>query len=252
MTRNKIITRAIVFILLGAIVNVALAWYCAICVRLTVNDEKGLFWSSADAPAFRHDVYERPGHCSIVTLLVRRQDQIDPERVSQPMRSCWFSELDQKRYYAAPKGITRVAAHGWPSYALWGGFRLFWTDDKPAEPLDYFGSIPLEDFGGKPYPSWLDRRALPLRPLWPGFAINTIFYAAVLWIVFAAPGVIKRLRRRRRGQCIHCGYDLRGQSGSGNGAQRCPECGKAIPGRNAVHGAAAPCNPCSDDERSTT
>jgi len=29
--------------------------------------------------------------------------------------------------------------------------------------------------------------ALPLRPLWPGFAINTLFYAGVLWMLFAIP-----------------------------------------------------------------
>ncbi|MCZ6655485.1 MAG: hypothetical protein O7D91_20955, partial [Planctomycetota bacterium] len=26
-------------------------------------------------------------------------------------------------------------------------------------------------------------KVIPLRPLWPGFAINTIFYAAILWLL---------------------------------------------------------------------
>jgi hypothetical protein len=65
---------------------------------------------------------------------------------------------------------------------------------------------------------------LPVRPIWPGFAINTIFYAAALWVVFLIPGSVKRFRRRRRGLCIHCGYDLRGQPAN---SHKCPECGKS-------------------------
>ena len=45
--------------------------------------------------------------------------------------------------------------------------------------------------------------------LWPGFAINTISYAAIVWILFTVPGVAVRRRvRRKRGQCAACGYSL--------------------------------------------
>jgi hypothetical protein len=68
---------------------------------------------------------------------------------------------------------------------------------------------------------------LPVEPIWPGFAINTVFYAAVLWVLIAGPGAVRRLVRRRRGRCTRCGYDLRGQvAASGfNGKIVCPECG---------------------------
>ena len=66
-------------------------------------------------------------------------------------------------------------------------------------------------------------RVLPLRPIWPGFAINTIFYAALLWMLWLSPFVVRRVVRRRRGRCINCGYDLRGTSGGGG--EVCPECG---------------------------
>ena len=68
-----------------------------------------------------------------------------------------------------------------------------------------------------------DVTPLPVRPLWPGFAINTIFYAAILWLLFAAPGLIRRRLRHFRGRCVHCGYDLRGQPADSN---KCPECGR--------------------------
>ena len=40
---------------------------------------------------------------------------------------------------------------------------------------------------------------LPLRPIWPGFAVNTIFYAAILWLVIPGPIALRRHIRRKRG-----------------------------------------------------
>jgi hypothetical protein len=60
----------------------------------------------------------------------------------------------------------------------------------------------------------------PFRPIWPGFAINTAFHAAVLWMLFAAPFALRRWRRIRRGLCPKCGDDLRGTESA-----ICPECG---------------------------
>jgi len=58
-------------------------------------------------------------------------------------------------------------------------------------------------------------------------------YPAVSWV----RGPLRRSRRRRRGQCIHCCYDLRG-----NVSGICPECGASIePG-----GDRAPSEPSTD------
>ena len=63
-------------------------------------------------------------------------------------------------------------------------------------------------------------RTLPLRPIWPGFLINTLFYATILWLLAFGPFAARRFIRNKQGRCIKCGYDLRGSSGGG-----CPECG---------------------------
>jgi len=65
------------------------------------------------------------------------------------------------------------------------------------------------------------QRRVPLTPIWPGFAINTVFYAAILSLPFIAFGRIRHRRRIRRGLCPKCGYDLRGRSHA-----VCPECGR--------------------------
>ncbi len=62
---------------------------------------------------------------------------------------------------------------------------------------------------------------LALTPLWWGVAGNTVVYASLLLAVFAAPGWVRRARRRREGKCVGCGYDVRG-------VERCPECGKEV------------------------
>ncbi len=71
------------------------------------------------------------------------------------------------------------------------------------------------------------RRRLGLRtryafllPIWSGFAVNTVFYAALLWLPIRGPFVLRRLIRRKRGLCVACGYDLRHAD-----HDACPECG---------------------------
>jgi hypothetical protein len=58
----------------------------------------------------------------------------------------------------------------------------------------------------------------PTVPMWPGFALNTVFYGAIVFVLWTEPGFVRRRRRRRRGLCAGCGYELKG-------LERCPECG---------------------------
>ena len=71
---------------------------------------------------------------------------------------------------------------------------------------------------------YLGIRMLPLRPIWPSFAVNTIFYATILWLLIPGPFALSRLVRRRRGLCPACAYPM-GESPT------CSECGKPLPGR---------------------
>jgi hypothetical protein len=163
MSRRRIITYAIVFLLLGAIVNVAVAWGCA------------MWWPSGID-------YVASGE--YVTL-------------ANSGRSVHVNSIALDR-------------SGWPRRSM------AWASNEDA--------------------------LLPTKLAWPGFAINTVFYAAVLWMLFAAPFALRRWRRIRRGLCSKCGYDLRGgMSGGGGGGAGgvgggrgageravCPECGTPV------------------------
>lgn len=65
-------------------------------------------------------------------------------------------------------------------------------------------------------------RVLPLTPVWPGFAVNTLVLAAV-WLTLIGGGWWARgAWRAERGLCRGCGYS---RSGLDRGAA-CPECGQ--------------------------
>jgi hypothetical protein len=65
------------------------------------------------------------------------------------------------------------------------------------------------------------RVGLPFLPLWPGFAINTAFYAAICWLLFAAPFALRRRLRLRLGRCAACAYPV-------GSSPFCTECGKPV------------------------
>lgn len=65
------------------------------------------------------------------------------------------------------------------------------------------------------------RAVLPIRPLWPGFAINTLFYAMILWGLFAATFTLRRRRRIHKDLCPRCTYPV-------GECDVCTECGTTV------------------------
>lgn len=70
-------------------------------------------------------------------------------------------------------------------------------------------------------------RALPLTPLWQGFILDLMLWAA-LWLTLTwSIGATRQAWRRRHMRCTHCGYS---RTGLLPGAA-CPECGGAAESR---------------------
>jgi len=63
-------------------------------------------------------------------------------------------------------------------------------------------------------------RYLPLRPIWSGLIINTIIYAAIIWVMMFIASIMQQHRRFKKGHCPKCNYELRSDYSAG-----CPECG---------------------------
>jgi len=114
-------------------------------------------------------------------------------------------------------------ARGWPMLALSGGLDLAPSGGGSRDVTRTYWTIAVM----KPdQMSWLYpnvdcmRRFIPARPIFPGFLVNTLFYAAMWFGIFFGVAALRRFVRKKRGRCVKCSYDLRGQFDMG-----CPECG---------------------------
>ena len=113
------------------------------------------------------------------------------------------------------------------------------------------GILPLDQYGSVFHDPVFDKSNVRLHLLgfWTATGVCTTnpwkYSAAIVpyWaliLIFALlplrvfPKIYTRWQRKRRGQCLHCGYDLRHSPG------RCPECGKPAPGSKLPEDAASP------------
>lgn len=60
---------------------------------------------------------------------------------------------------------------------------------------------------------------IPLRPHFPGFAVDVLFYGVLTCMALHAPQLFRRRRRVQSDCCVACGYQLAG-------FQICAECGR--------------------------
>ncbi len=136
----------------------------------------------------------------------------------EPILTTWVFERlasTMRRNEFESGALPRFGLYGWPSRSLWCIYHLDhhgdgWTTNSSL------GGLVLKRQGGR----FFDFRAGPLRPVFPGFLINTLFYTVILWLLWSAPFATRRLIRKRRGRCPRCGYDLRHAV-----HDACPECG---------------------------
>jgi len=222
----------------SAIVNVAVAWGCAVLITLPPPT---LTRPSVGAPdATPQDATEplddrwlarsgwnrtAPDELYVYRIEIESSSVFGLTRREFLERCCVNPDnprdviiMDRWRYPFA-----RQVRAGWPMKALLGGHLINarrrqgivssrterW---RTVDAIDISLINPKKD-------DWAGRD-LPLRPMCPGFAINTLFYAIILWLLIPGPFVLRRLIRIKRGRCPRCGYDLRHALSGG-----CPECG---------------------------
>ena len=197
------------FLILAAVVNVAVAWGCALWAG--TNPELSFGSNHADLGYGPVPVSKQVWKFHISHLAIERNS----------VREFFTSGFDfgyetyrinSLEYLASPKHqlITNGLHVGWPASSLAAFNTIYYGEDSRI--LEVWESGILFVVG--------ESRWIPIRPIWPGFAINTVLYALILWLLTLGPFAARRLIRHKRGHCIKCGYDLRGKYESG-----CSECG---------------------------
>ena len=219
-----------IFLLVGAVVNVAVAWGVIARARwaqMTPSlDQTGHpwpvtvpeLWPPADGLITRRSVglVVRSWHTSerreirgVTTLRWSKHFVVRIAESGLP-----FSTLRWQNP-PAPESVVgtdvhhhlRFGRHPTPTLTLWTrGIRI--PDGVPGFRERYW-------------------KVLPVQPIWPGFAVNTLLYATLLWLLIPGPFALRRLLRVRRGLCPECAYPI-GESSV------CTECGRLLPKRVAT------------------
>ncbi len=230
---KRVTIRIVFFLLLGAIINVAVAWGCALwidAIAFEMSEGKIAIWY-ADGYAHAGSALQRSA-----TLIIgySRREMSHQEfneyltrtgtEVMLPMDQSSFpsGSLPSLIWQSRSQSLFKYGwdiANGWPFVAL--RYRMLLTEDDFMNlmPPVLNNGLKLSRSEEPITSSFLTGRALPLRPLWPGFAINTLFYAVIIWLLTFGPLTLRRLIRHKRGLCTKCAYDLRHAD-----HRVCPEC----------------------------
>ena len=206
----RTVTRLVAALGVAAIVNLLVAWACALQTPTGTTDNSTVWvgdvsWSCRVERRFG---FER--------ILLESHSWFDQGVVGPTPDNVVLPRLEANGVSAINKLYVRA---GWPIKS----FRAQATQERPLSPHEGGGvtlsvarwkcGIPLTD------DTLFTARALPCMPVGWGLAANTVLYSSVLLCAAYAPGFVRRSLKKSKG-CPICKYDLRA-----NTSGRCPECG---------------------------
>ena len=191
----------LVLIACGALLTVAIAW-----IGLDVP-RPGIVVSISDPPTMIEEidpmdprVVVLAGGARITSAGIQRMDNWAHDR-----------ELRFATDGVSNFGGTFVRS-GWPMRAMHG---------SSSTSIGHRHAVALPELiSARRRPPHLD--FLPIGIVWPGFAVNTIFAAALLYAVFIATTSLRRAMRLRGGKCPQCRYPM-------GSHEACTECGSPLP-----------------------
>ena len=224
----------LIFLLAGAVVNVAVAWVCSAVVKPATKSIRFIA-ERVDSPAIRDFwlVHEAAG-VGVRYVAYTRTDAAGWDRGSFELEV-----EDDLRHHPSwapwppdPRPVLHetalFVAAGWPfggavvascsEYdSRWYEPRTLAARARPARVGQWSHAVVLQKQNG-PFTA----RVLPFGFIWPGFASNTLFYSILLSLLFAGPFVLRWFIRLRRGLCPKCTYPI-------SKSAVCTECGQALP-----------------------
>lgn len=126
----------------------------------------------------------------------------------------WMAPGATREFLGVGEYIGDFVRVGWPFRAVGGG----WCMGQDGR-VTYVTAIDVE-VGGFLNETWTVD-FIPVGVIWSGVAMNTTFYALILWAVVRGPSRLRRYIRKRRHLCRNCGYPTGTSS-------VCSECGTQL------------------------
>lgn len=216
-TVRRFLTLAILSLLLGALATVSVSWYVAL--RGDLNSLQEAYSRPArtsDIPWSLRDRWPASTETRIVT-----SNQWGHELIGA---GCEFQGSPGDGEGKRECTLWRTC-FGWPFLSL---ERLELLTFGGNEECKKFQAYFLERFpssGAIQVPSSLALSGstfLPAHPIWPGFALSTIFYAAICAAILIIPGRLRARSRAAAGLCPTCAYP------TSPNTPTCPECGTQL------------------------
>jgi len=199
----RYLVQGVVFLLIGAVLTVAVAWGC-------------VMWSPTES---YRPMVPVVGRSHRVIDAISRHDRFEGFVVFEHRGVGW--ELDyvygvRKGQISTPPNDLAYASAGLPWLCLDGQRRTI------SGAVTDWRIVSLPNL---PWCNGMMHRYAPWSPRWPAFMANTVVYAGFSFALFSLMIGWRRVRRRRGGRCVRCGYDLGGLAPD---HARCPECGATI------------------------
>ena len=212
--------RIVVFLLIGAIVNVAVAWGLALWTRVSKFSDV----PQVVAVTGRAESISVRRHRGLGAVRIAVATPVaNPPDTTQPMLESWIDPMLVPASAPSVRWFASIFdARGLPTVCLYSRI------DYGQQPTTLRGIVRTErgiSFGRKPESMDVQYEGLaaelPIGPVWSGLIFNTLFYAAILGLPFFA-FALRRWRRIQRGLCPKCAYPV-------GTSDVCTECGAPSP-----------------------
>jgi hypothetical protein len=219
----------------GIVANVAVAWACSLWLEVFSGEYVGATKRLDSSRAIRVCRFSRMGATYFESRRLRGWQPGNQGDLDDVIPRWTGLQTPGPAYGAGHVHSEHrgVDLRGWPMPCLW--LELV-SNPSDSGTLSVAGGVDtgkLRQVTWSATPRVLNRHghalplALPIRPLWPAFAVNTMFYAMILWLLLPGAFALRRFLRRRRSLCPACGYPM-------GEATVCTECGRSLPGRAVV------------------
>jgi len=229
----RFLRTTLLFLLLGAILNVAVAWGCVFAESFSTKKDKQTLDHNTMPIRIKDlhnsllpsDIVDADPLYGLGTHFGYRFYSISSAVMEWDISQDPVKVTVKKFAYIG----TFIHESGWPFQSLWG-----YIFCESRDGIDYPTLITTrKEFGQYWFnlaPVGINRQfRLPIYVRWWATAGNTLFYAVILWLPYQGFFMWRRHRRIQRGRCGQCGYIVAPNIGVPGASPNCPECGTPLP-----------------------